>query len=127
MDGSDVRRDRQIRAEDSLEQAESELIAALPAPSPALLQVPLKRGETKVAIAPTVADCCQRLLSSSRSASLGTLEAVHNVAPAASVAAPPQPFVVGLLPDSGRFCAESTQAPLAIGPPLFIVHCAFLS
>ena len=74
-----------------------------------------------------LADCCQRLLSSSRSASLGTLEAVHNVAPAASVAAPPQPFVVGLLPDSGRFCAESTQAPLAIGPPLFIVHCAFLS
>jgi len=30
MDGSDVRRDRQIRAEDSLEQAESELMAALP-------------------------------------------------------------------------------------------------
>ena len=73
-----------------------------------------------------LADCCQRLSSSSRSASLGTLEAVHDVAPAASVAAA-QPFVVGLLHDSDGFCAESTQAPLAIGPPLFIAHCAFLS
>jgi hypothetical protein len=73
-----------------------------------------------------LADCCQRLSSSSRSASLGTLEAVHDVAPAASVAAV-QPLVVGLLRDSDGFCAEPTQAPLAIGPPLFIVHCAFLS
>jgi hypothetical protein len=37
------------------------LIAALTTPSPALLQVPLKRGESSVAIAATVADCCQRL------------------------------------------------------------------
>jgi len=73
-----------------------------------------------------LADCCQRLSSSSRSASLGTLEATHDVAPAASVAAT-QPFVVGRLRDSDGFCAESTQAPLAIGPPLFIVHCALLS
>jgi len=73
-----------------------------------------------------LADCCQRLSSSGRSASLGTLEAVHDVAAAASVAAA-QPFVVGLLRHADAFCAESTQAPLAIGPPLFIVHCAFLS
>ena len=74
-----------------------------------------------------LADCCQRLSSSSRSASLGTLEAVHEVAPAAFVAAAAQPFVLGLLCASEGFCAESTQAPLAIGPPLFIVHCALLS
>jgi hypothetical protein len=73
-----------------------------------------------------VADCCQRLSSSSRSASLGTLEAVHGVAPATSVAAP-QPFQVSLRCHSVGVCAESTQAPLAIGPPLFVVHCAFLS
>ena len=73
-----------------------------------------------------LADCCQRLSSSSRSASLGTLEAVPDVAPAASVAAP-QPFVVSPLRDGGSSCAESTQAPLAIGPPLFVAHCAFLS
>ncbi len=73
-----------------------------------------------------LADCCQRFSSASRSASLGTLEAVHDVAPAASVAAA-QPFLVGILRDSDGFCAESTQAPPAIGPPLFIVHCAFLS
>ena len=73
-----------------------------------------------------VADCCQRLLSASRSASLGTLKAVHDVAPPASVAAP-QPFVVALLGDSDSTRAESKQAPLAIGPPLFLVHCALLS
>jgi hypothetical protein len=37
------------------------------------------------------------------------------------------PFGGGLHRDSGSLCAESTQAPLAIGPPLFVVHCAFLS
>ena len=37
------------------------LIPALTTPSPALLQVPLKRGESSVAIAATAADCCQRL------------------------------------------------------------------
>jgi hypothetical protein len=73
-----------------------------------------------------LADCCQRLSSASRCASLGTLEAVRDLAPAASVAAP-QPFVVGLRGHSGSICAESTQAPLAIGPPLFMVHCALLS
>ena len=73
-----------------------------------------------------LADCCQRLSSSSRTASLGTLEAVHDVAPAASVPTT-GPLVVGLVRDSDGFCAESTQAPLAIGPPLFIVHCALLN
>ena len=73
-----------------------------------------------------LADCCQRLSSSSRSASLGTLQAVQDAAPAATLAAL-QPFVVGLVRGSSSFCAESTQAPLAIGPPLFIVHCALLS
>ena len=73
------------------------------------------------------ADCCQRLSSSNRSASLGTLDAVNDVAPAAHVATLPQAFAVGLSDGPISFCAESTQAPLAIGPPLFIVHCAFLS
>jgi len=72
------------------------------------------------------ADCCDRLTSSSRNASLGTLDAVPDVPHAASVAAP-EPLLVGLLRDSGRVCAESTQAPLTIGPPLFIAYCAFLS
>ena len=72
------------------------------------------------------ADCCDRLKSSSRNASLGTLDAVPDVPHAASVAAA-EPLLVGLLRDSGRVCAESTQAPLAIGPPLFIAYCAFLS
>jgi hypothetical protein len=72
-------------------------------------------------------DCCQRLSSSNRSASLGTPDAINHVAPAAHVATLTPAF--GLGPSSGPscVCAEPTQAPLAIGPPLFIVHCAFLS
>lgn len=72
-------------------------------------------------------DCCQRLSSANRSASLGTLDAVNDVAPAAHVATLPQVFSVDASDGPVSFCAESTQAPLAIGPPLFIVHCAFLS
>ena len=72
------------------------------------------------------ADCCQRLSSANRSASLGTLHAVPDVAPAAAVVAL-QAYAVTGLGDSNGFCSESTQAPLAIGPPLFIVHCALLS
>jgi len=71
--------------------------------------------------------CCQRLASSNRSASLGTLNAVIDVAPAAEVGAIFQPIAGGLSRDPVGFCAESTQAPLAIGPPLFIAHCALLS
>ncbi|MET0793801.1 MAG: hypothetical protein ABW061_19940 [Polyangiaceae bacterium] len=73
------------------------------------------------------ADCCQRLSASSRSASLSTREAVQGVTVAALLTTAPQEFVAGLQRDTGSLCAESTQAPLAIGPPLFIVHCAFLS
>ena len=72
-------------------------------------------------------DCCQRLWSSDRSASPGTLDALNDVAPAAHVATLPQAFALGLSSGPIGFCAESTQAPLAIGPPLFIVHCALLS
>src|SRR6478735_2440138 len=73
------------------------------------------------------ADCCQRLTSSSRSASLGTRDALGGFAVAPLLAPSFQPF--GVCPDEAArdLCFESTQAPLAIGPPLFIVHCAFLS
>lgn len=72
-------------------------------------------------------DCCQRLSAANRSASLGTLDAVNDVAPAAYVATLPQAFALGASGGPISFCGESTQAPLAIGPPLFIVHCALLS
>ena len=72
-------------------------------------------------------DCCQRLSSSSRSASLGTLSAVIDIAPAGEIGRTFPLFSAALASDPVSFCAESTQAPLAIGPPLFIVHCALLS
>jgi hypothetical protein len=72
-------------------------------------------------------DCCQRLSSSHHSAALGTLDAVTGVAPAAYVATRPQAVALGARSGPISFCAESTQAPLAIGPPLFIVNCALLS
>ena len=72
-------------------------------------------------------DCCQRITSASRSAVPGTREAVRDVAHAALATAVSRGFVVGLRGERGSVCAETTQAPLAIGPPLFIVHCALLS
>jgi hypothetical protein len=74
-----------------------------------------------------VADCCQRLSSSSRSASLGTREAVRGVALAARLTTVSEPVQLKAPGEPSRTCSESTQAPLAIGPPLFVVHCALLS
>ena len=72
-------------------------------------------------------DCCQRLETASRSASLGTLNALIGVAPAAEIRTNFQLFSAHSKRDLVSVCAESTQAPLAIGPPLFLVHCALLS
>lgn len=73
------------------------------------------------------ADCCQRISSAARSASLGTHEALKVMAAAALAAIAPEPIGVAVAVDTGSSCAESTQAPLAIGPPLFVKHCALLS
>jgi len=72
-------------------------------------------------------NCCQRILSSSKSAALGTREAIQPVllATVLPTLAPPLRGAGPACADS--VCSESTQAPLAIGPPLFVVHCAFLS
>ena len=74
-----------------------------------------------------VENCCQRVTPSNRSASLAPSKALPSRAPAALLATVLEPL--GALPGAGvgRKCAESTQAPLAIGPPLFVKHCALLS
>jgi hypothetical protein len=88
-------------------------------------------GVVSPAAAPTQrlqrADCCQRLLSSSRGTAPGTRQAPRGVPAANLLTASAPPFTPGNLAAAGSVCAESTQAPLAIGPPLFIVHCALLS
>jgi hypothetical protein len=72
-------------------------------------------------------DCCQRI-SSSVPSTLGVDKAVRygHAAPAPQLT----PSVVSSLelslPDLGS-CRESTQAPPALGPPLFVKHCALLS
>jgi hypothetical protein len=73
------------------------------------------------------ADCCQRISSARPSASLGTHEALRGVPAAALLSTVPQPFPVSRSSVALRSCAESTQAKLAIGPPLFVKHCALLS
>jgi len=72
-------------------------------------------------------DCCQRI-SSAAPSTLGVDKAVRygHAALATQVA----PFVVAALEPSSRDdgpCRESTQAPPALGPPLFVKHCALLS
>jgi hypothetical protein len=71
-------------------------------------------------------NCCRRLTSPSRSTSLGVGKALRGLV--AEVRPPvllePQASATA---GTGSQCAESTQAPLAIGPPLFVKHCALLS
>jgi hypothetical protein len=73
------------------------------------------------------ADCCQRISPSARGASLGTPGVVHDIAAAAALPPVCVSFDVTAGADTGASCTESTQAPLAIGPPLFVMHCAMLS
>ena len=89
--------------------------------------------ENDVAVAPGAAQqvqvegCCQRISAPNQSATLGGEKAVRVVGAAALAA------TVFALPEAessgypGRRCSECTQAPLAIGPPLFVKHCALLS
>jgi hypothetical protein len=74
-----------------------------------------------------VQDCCQRVASANRNASLGTRHVLRGVVAAAVLSTVSEAFRVSPRSDTGSSCAESTQAPLAIGPPLFVVHCALLS
>jgi hypothetical protein len=72
------------------------------------------------------ADCCQRISSSTRGASLSARDAFQGIAAAVL----PNALAVAFAPcprgDTGT-CTELTQAPLAIGPPLFVAHCALLT
>ena len=73
------------------------------------------------------ANCCQRISPSTRSVLLSTPEAVRELALPATLAVVCVSADITPQPDTGTSCTESTQAPLAIGPPLFVMHCALLS
>jgi hypothetical protein len=72
-------------------------------------------------------DCCQRLSAANRSAAFGTRDAAPTVVRVFLPSALRDLFPVAAEIQAGRACSIATQAPLAIGPPLFVVHCAFLS
>ncbi|HEY5373855.1 MAG TPA: hypothetical protein VIK01_09205 [Polyangiaceae bacterium] len=74
-----------------------------------------------------VGDCCQRLSAANRSASLGTRDVLHGVAAAAVLPTVTEPVRAAALGNTASPCTAATEAPLAIGPPLFVIHCALLS
>ncbi|MEI9948816.1 MAG: hypothetical protein WDO74_07485 [Pseudomonadota bacterium] len=74
-----------------------------------------------------VADCCQRISSAGLAASPGAQQALQHVATAPLSFTVPAVLRVSAQGAARGACAESTQAPLAIGPPLFVQHCALLS
>jgi len=74
-----------------------------------------------------VADCCSRITAGTRSASLGAQHALDSVAAPALLRTVAEPLPLGQLASAAGTCTASTQAPLAIGPPLFVVHCARLN
>lgn len=74
-----------------------------------------------------VDNCCQRLSSAGRSASFAPSKALPALALAALPPSRALDFDAQPGCSLGSQCAEVTQAPLAIGPPLFVKHCALLS
>ena len=72
-------------------------------------------------------DCCQRLSAKTALVPLTVHESLPGVPAAALLKT-----VVLSTPSKGAqlgqsACTPSTEAPLAIGPPLFVIHCALLS
>jgi hypothetical protein len=80
-------------------------------------------SRTQAPVACRVADCCRRISSSAVAPSPGTLPAMQLMATAQRSFSVPSEFPS--CPPG--ICAKSTQAQLAIGPPLFVEHCALLS
>ena len=74
-----------------------------------------------------VADCCQRLSSTSAATSPATQQAFEHVATAPLSFTLPSEFHLSAQGAARDACSESTQAPHSIGPPLFVQNCAFLS
>jgi hypothetical protein len=72
------------------------------------------------------ADCCERLFSGARAGTLGTRDASPSIAGAALVAVLQSYDVTLRAPHSVAVVTASSRAPPALGPPLFVVNCAFL-
>jgi hypothetical protein len=72
-------------------------------------------------------DCCERIAPVAHTGALGTRLTAENIAPAALAALVPEaPY----LPPHALAAArspEQARAPPPSGPPLYLVHCAFLS
>lgn len=72
-------------------------------------------------------DCCDRLVTAARSGATGIRDAVSRVPGAALVAVLPwQPPPPPLPSEQVALVFHATRAPPAVGPPLFVAHCAFL-
>jgi hypothetical protein len=72
------------------------------------------------------ADCCERLVSGARAGTMGTRAASPSLAGAALVAVLPSYEVALPAAESVAVVTRSSRAPPALGPPLFVVNCAFL-
>ena len=72
-------------------------------------------------------DCCERMVSPERAGANRAADAPTQL-PAAALATILDPYVVPTLKvGTNTIAPPQARAPPALGPPLFIVHCALLS
>ena len=72
-------------------------------------------------------DCCERVVTAARAGATGTREVSSSSLGAPLLAV--LPLALDLQRDAGApitVAARPRRAPLALGPPLFVAHCAFL-
>ena len=72
------------------------------------------------------ADCCERIVTAARSGATGTRDALKTVAFTALAAALPRPDIPAPTAELVACAARPARARPALGPPLFVAHCAFL-
>jgi hypothetical protein len=72
------------------------------------------------------ADCCDRIVTAARSGATGTRDASRSIAGAALAAVLPPHVYAPPTAELIALAVRSTRAPPAVGPPLFVAHCALL-
>ena len=72
------------------------------------------------------ADCCERMVTAARSGATGTRDVLKTVAFTALTAVLPRPDIPRPPAELVALAARPARARRALGPPLFVAHCAFL-
>jgi hypothetical protein len=84
-------------------------------------------GDTSCEPQVRATDCCEKTTKVARSATARSLATDFSVPPAALTATVPVPIYVFHQTVATQTLPPQARAPPGVGPPLFVLHCSFLT